>query len=130
MLKSLFNKTGDTAPEGFTEKVMALVAVERITPKSKHESPVKLSTVMGILAVTIASVVITGILHGRNPSETPLPILQVISERARSLLPDIQANSKHGITLPMMFVYLSASLFLLMIFDGIVTALLDRKKRH
>ncbi len=122
LLKYMISDTRVNAPDGFTEKVMTRVTLERVTRATHYESPFKLRPVLSVLAVAVLLITVSQIPANLDSDFLPNLSFTFLSEM-KSLLPDLRLFDTNGLNIPAMFVYLSVSVFILVIFDRFLSAI-------
>ena len=124
-LKYMISDTRLNAPDGFTEKVMTRVTLERVTRATHYESQFKLRPVLSVLAVAVLLISVSQL--PANFDSDFLPNLSfTFSGELKSLLPDLRLFDTNGLNIPVMFVYLSVSVFILIIFDRFLSSIFRR----
>ena len=132
LLRYLVRDNRETAPEGFTDKVMTRVTLERVSRATRYESPVKPATAIGFVAVTVSLIILSSLLpEGSSWNIFTGKIIDTIRE-IKPTLPDLKLAGESDINIPVMFVYLSVAIFLLTLLDGVLSTLFRRRRgsRH
>jgi hypothetical protein len=132
LLRYLVRDNRETAPEGFTDKVMTRVTLERVSRATRYESPVKPATAIGFVAVTVSLIILSSLLpEGSSWNIFTGKIIDTIRE-IKPTLPDLKLAGEPDINIPVMFVYLSVAIFLLTLLDGVLSTLFRRRRgsRH
>jgi hypothetical protein len=128
LLRYLVSDTHESAPEGFTQKVMTRVTLERVTRATRYESPVKPWPIVVAGAITAIILLTLSTLQGSDITNSLSGFLSGIPALIDSILPDMQMPKSGGINIPAMFVYLSVSILLLTLFDRLLNSLFSKEK--
>lgn len=125
LLKYMISDTRLNAPDGFTEKVMTRVTLERVTRATHYKSPFRLRPVLSVLAVAVLLISVSQIPANLDSDFLPNLSFTFFGE-LKSLLPDLRLFDTNGLNIPVMFVYLSVSVFILIIFDRFLSSVFRR----
>jgi len=128
-LKYMISDTRLNAPDGFTEKVMTRVTLERVTRATHYESPFKLRPVLSVLAVAALLITVSQLPASFDSDFLPNLSFTFFSE-IKSLLPDLRLFDTDGLNIPAMFVYLTVSVFILVIFDRFLSSIFRRSNEN
>ena len=128
MLKQYMNHDGsETAPKGFTSKVMARIQLEAkptvISAKSRTRSLVPLVSVIIIILLLVTALLIPG----SEPDSITLPVLTLF-QNIRSILPTVNFSSVFGLTLPSVIMYIFIGILFLALFDRALYGIFHREK--
>lgn len=130
LLRYLVSDTGRKAPEGFTERIMTRVTLEKIARNRIGESPVNTRILAGAISLVVIAAVVLSLLP-----DGELTVL--MKSAAKSLggylrLP-VELPLKTGmadIEIPAMFAYLSLSVLMLILLDRFLSRLFTRGKSN
>jgi len=121
-LKYMISNTKLEAPDGFTEKVMTRVTLERVARATHYESPVKLRHIFSLVAAAALLIALSQLPANFDSDYLPTFSFSFFS-KIQSLLPDLRISDTSGFNIPAMFIYLSVSIFFLLIFDRFLSAI-------
>lgn len=132
LLKYMVSDTKLRAPEGFTEKVMTRAILERVTRVSRYESPVKPKFIMAAGLVAVALIIIALFLPESDLSGRGLALLNDLIGSFNFSLPELKPIHlpDTGFHIPSLFVYLAIALFLLTLFDRVLSGYFNRKREN
>jgi hypothetical protein len=131
------NDTSESAPEGFTQKVMTRITLERVTRATRYESPAMLRPLLTAGAVITVILFLLSALPGSDApsyltgffSEVSSLLDSLISDlNLIKLIPDMNLTKSGDINYPTLVVYLTISIALLTIFDRILNHLFMKRR--
>lgn len=130
LLKYMVSDTKLRAPEGFTEKVMTRATLERVTRVSRYESPVKPQFILAAGVVALVLIIVALLLPDSDVSGWAPAFLNELTGNIQFSLPQLKPLQlpDHGIDIPSLFVYLAIALFLLTLFDRVLSGYFNRKR--
>jgi hypothetical protein len=132
LLEYMASDSKVSAPEGFTQKVMTRATLERVTRVNRYLSPVRPLHIAVAGLVTFCLIVFVLLLPDGNTPGWVQSILSNIPGLNEVNVPVIKplSLSVKGFDIPSLFVYLSISLFLLTIFDRVLSTYFSRNKER
>lgn len=117
----------EKAPEGFTSKVMSRIQVDGVPVKStgslRNISPVALIST----AVTVVLIVAVLLIPGSKSSSIATPVLEYL-KNIKFSLPEIDLTSIFRFNIPVILIYVSAGILILLLFDVVLYGLFHREK--
>lgn len=130
LLKYLTSDTKEHAPDGFTERVMTRITLERVTRATNYTPPFKLQSIILTGTLFLLLISILALLPGSDLPDNLFGTVSGFFSEFKPLLPDFKSLSPDGINIPAVLVWLSVSVFLLTLFDRALASFFrnNRKK--
>jgi len=126
LMKYIVSDTRLKAPDGFTEKVMTRVTLERVSRATQYESPFKARLVLISLTVAVLLVILSQLpvnLESRYLSTSMFAFLGNLG----SIIPDPDLSRISGLSIPPVYLYIAVTIPLLMIFDRFLSSFFRRR---
>jgi hypothetical protein len=127
ILREWIDKTGkDTAPSGFTEKIMARIEVE-ITPAQVYKNPISITFRLGALSVLSLLIILSVFSAGSSE----LAWFDTISEKISQLNISIPQLTEFGSLMSnfSFLIYISIGIFMVVLFDRVLSRIFNNKAR-
>ncbi len=130
LVKYLMSETKEHAPDGFTERVMTRITLERVTWATSYTPPFKLPSMILTGTLFLLLISILAILPGSDLPDNLFGSVRGFLSEFKPLLPDFKPFGPDGISIPTVLVWLSVSVFLLTLFDRALASFFrnNRKK--
>jgi hypothetical protein len=116
----------ETAPEGFTSKVMTQIQLENVYKKIGEKSMGK-SFVPAISAAVTAILLVTAFLIPGSQTDSLTPAVLKLINNIKPLLPELSISSVFRLTLPSVMMYVFVGILVLTVFDRALYGIFHRE---
>jgi len=119
----------ETAPEGFTGRLMTLIQIEKVPVKAADKF--RINYLVPVISGTVAVLlVVSAIFLGTAENITAYdPVIRFL-DNIRIPFPDIKFDYFYNITIPRLISYLAIGFFVLTLFDRVLNSLFYKRNKQ